>query len=80
LTPGCHGAGHSLGLLGAEALHWDRDVAGGAGARVAEHIALLVRAVLVLPPLAVLPAGVRQSQRRKLWLIKLTTETEILGK
>jgi hypothetical protein len=63
LTPGCHGAGHPLGLLGAEALHWHRDVAGGAGARVAEHVALLVAAVLVLPPLTVLPAGVRQGQR-----------------
>ena len=46
---------------------------------MAEHVALLVAAVLVLPPLAVLPAGVRQGQRRKLRLIKLPTETEMLG-
>lgn len=80
MTPRGHGTGHPLSLFGAEALHWHSDVAGGAGAGVAEHIALLVGAVLVLPPLTVLPAGVRQSQRGKLRLIILPAEAEVLGK
>lgn len=63
LTPRRHRAGHSLGLLGAETLHWHCDVAGGARPGVAEHITLLMPAVLMFLPLTVFSAGVWQSQR-----------------
>ena len=78
LAPGCERAGHALGLLGAEALHGHGHVARGTAARVAQHVALPVHAVLVLTTLAVLTARVRQLQGAVLWLIELTTETIVL--
>jgi len=58
----CHLAGHELGLLGTVALDWHIDVAGWTGARMAEHGTGVMLAVLVLQPVAVLAAGVRQNE------------------
>ena len=58
----CHLAGHELGLLGTVALDWHIDVAGRTGARMAEHGTGVMLAVLVLQPVAVLAAGVRQNE------------------
>ena len=78
LAAGGHRAGHALGLLPAEALHRHRDVARGTAPRVAQHIALRVRAVLVLLTLAVLTTRMCQCQRRILRFVELTAETVVL--